>query len=250
MEPRRPLVGVSAGEHDATWGTWQAPALLLTATYLRAIESAGGIPVVLPPLQAPVSNEDAMRTAAQLVRSLDALVLSGGADVEPSRYGCEPHERTRTAAVRDRMEIALVQAAEDRHLPMLAICRGVQVLNVVRGGTLHQHLPDLVGSSDHAPVSGGFGRHRVRISENGPLASALTATLSDSEDRRIEVPTNHHQAVADVGRGLVACAWADDGTIEAVEDPDAAFCVGVQWHPEAGEDDSLFRALVQAALPR
>ena len=245
----QPVVGVSAGEQDASWGTdWRARTVLLRIDYIRMVEAANGIPVVLPTLSADDDDGQLEHSAEGLVSSIDALVLTGGGDVDPARYGAVAHPQTSTsAAARDSTELALIRAAERRDIPVLAVCRGAQVLNVLRGGTLHQHLPDIVASSDHAPVRGGYGRHRIRVSAAGVLATALDASLSGSPDRCLDVPTNHHQAVADIGRGLVATAWADDGTIEAVEDPAKRFLVGVQWHPEAGDDPSLFRALVKAA---
>jgi len=244
----RPVIGVTAGHHDATWGVWKASAVLVTASYVRAVEGSGGLPVVLPAFENAASDEEAVESARRLVRGIDGLILTGGADVDPQRYGCAVHAATRIAtAARDSTELALVRAADERDLPVLAICRGAQVLNVARGGTLHQHLPDLVGSSVHAPVKGGHGLHRVRIASSGRLADVLEKVLTDRPDRTVDVPTSHHQAVDRVGADLVESAWAEDGTIEAVEAPGPRFVLGVQWHPEAGDDATLFRALIHAA---
>lgn len=245
LSRRSPVVGVTGGEQDATWAkVWQARAVLVTARYLRAVEDSGGLPVVLPP-PAGVSDEGGAAVAERLVDIIDALVLTGGADVEPSRYGQAGHTKTRPVPPdRDRFELALVEAADRRRLPVLAVCRGAQVLNVARGGSLHQHVPDLVGTEEHAPMTGGYGFHRVRVEEDSELGRILKPTTG--AEGVIEAPTNHHQAVDRLGRGLEPCAWADDGTIEAIEDPSRRFLVGVQWHPEAGDDRSLFRALVEA----
>jgi putative glutamine amidotransferase len=242
-----PVVGVTGGEQDAQWAqVWRARAVLVTTRYLRAVESAGGLPVVLPP-PAELSEDAAADVAGRLVGTLDALVLTGGGDVEPARYGQDAHAATRPVpADRDRFEMALVHAAARKGLPVLAVCRGAQVLNVARGGSLHQHIPDIVGTDVHAPVTGGYGRHRVRVAADSVLGRILKPVMAD--DGTIDAPTNHHQAVDRPGPGLDACAWADDGTIEAVEDASHPFLVGVQWHPEAGEDGSLFRALVEATM--
>jgi putative glutamine amidotransferase len=228
-----PVVGVTAGEHDARWGAWGARAVLLTSAYLRAVESAGGVPVVLPP---------APGAAERLVGRLDALILTGGADVDPARYGQDRHPATRVAdPARDRFELELAVVAGEAGLPLLAVCRGAQVLNVARGGTLHQHLPDLGGTVEHAAGPGSYGRHRVRIEPGSRVGLAMGGAAGAL------VPTHHHQGVDRAGTGLHPAAWADDGTVEAIEDPAASFLLGVQWHPEQGEDMSLFEALVGAA---
>jgi putative glutamine amidotransferase len=231
-----PVVGVTAGEHDARWGAWGARAVLLTSAYLRAVESGGGLPIVVPP---------APGAAEQVVGRLDALVLTGGADVDPARYGRAPHPETRLAdPARDRSELELAAAAGAAGLPLLAVCRGVQVLNVARGGTLHQHLADLPGAVEHAAAPGSYGRHRVRI-EPGSRVGRAMGDLTEAE-----VPTHHHQGIDVPGDGLRPSAWAEDGTVEALEDPAAPFLVGIQWHPEQGDDPSLFQALVRAAAGR
>lgn len=231
-----PVVGVTAGEHDARWGAWGARAVLLTSAYLRAVESAGGLPVVLPPAPGAVQR---------LVGRLDALILTGGADLDPARYGQRPHPETRVAdPARDRFELELAAAAGDAGLPLLAVCRGVQVLNVARGGSLHQHLPDLDGAVEHAAAPGSYGRHHVRVEPGSRVGRALGGAAD------VLVPTHHHQGVDRPGAGLRPSAWADDGTVEALEDPAAPFLLGIQWHPEQGEDMSLFEALVRAAADR
>lgn len=231
----RPVIGITAYEERASWNQWHARASLLPARYARSVEAAGGLPLLIPVQH--LSEEDARK----LLSRLDGVILSGGPDVNPVRYGAEPHASTSEPRdERDELEAVLVEAAAGEALPTLAICRGMQVLNVARGGTLVQHLPDAVGHSGHAPISGGHGLHDVRVEAGSRLAGALGWD-------RAGVPTHHHQAIERVGVGLVATAWADDGTIEAVEDRSLPFLLGVQWHPEAGDDLGLFRAFVSAA---
>jgi putative glutamine amidotransferase len=202
--------------------------VLIPADYTAKIEAAGAIAVVLPP-GAPVA----------VLERLDGLLLSGGADIGPHRYGAPPDPATNGVRTdRDEGELALVSAALDRDVPVLAICRGMQLLAIATGGTLHQHVPDVVGDDRHRPELGTYGQHRIRI-ETG---TRLHALLGDS----VEVNTHHHQAVHDPGKA-VATAWTDDGIIEAIELPDRSLVVGVQWHPEALDDLRLFEALVDQA---
>lgn len=232
-----PVVGVTAARREVRYGAWEHGAALVPADYLDMLGRAGALPVLL----SPAAGVEPERAAALLVERVDALLLTGGVDMDPARYGQEAHGETQQPdSARDAFEAALLARAADAGLPVLAVCRGVQVLNVARGGTLHQHLPDVVGHSAHLPVAGQFARHHVRVEPGSRLAAALGATACD-------VPTHHHQAVDAVGRDLVPTAWAEDGVVEALEDPGAAFLVGVQWHPEAGDDPSLFAALVAAA---
>ncbi|ROO88241.1 anthranilate synthase component 2/putative glutamine amidotransferase [Actinocorallia herbida] len=228
----RPLIGVTTYQDAARWGVWVREAALLAVTYPRSVERAGGVPVMLPPL----AELDAV---PGLVARLDALVIAGGPDVDPSRYGAAPHERTGVPnQARDRYESAVLRAVVEADKPFLAVCRGMQLLNVVRGGTLIQHLPDEVGHEGHAPVVGRFSRHRVRIDPGSRTGRAM-GEIAD-------VPTYHHQAIDRLGGGLVPVAWAGDKVIEAVELEGHRFGVAVQWHPEEGEDLSLFEALVAA----
>jgi gamma-glutamyl-gamma-aminobutyrate hydrolase PuuD len=202
---------------------------------LAAVTAAGGLPVLLPPVPA----SDAARRA---VDGIDALLLTGGADVEPVRYGAEPLATTQAPRPdRDGWEADLLAAALDCDLPVLAICRGAQVLNVAFGGTLHQHVPDLVGHQGHQPGPAVLGATPVRLAE-GSLAAAI---LGDE----VKVPCYHHQSVDRLGAGVEAVGWADDGMIEAVVLTGRRFVLGVQWHPEDGDDPRLFDALVAAATP-
>lgn len=229
-----PVVGLVAGAANATEGVWHRPAVLLPAAYVDRLSEAGALPILLPPVG---------RVAAGMVPHLDALVLAGGGDLAPSAYAGPSHPKIYGVNPdRDQTELAVTAAADDRGLPILAICRGIQVLNVARGGTLHPHLPDVVGHERHSGGKGIYGRHQVVMTAEGRLARAMGPAGADGWD----VATHHHQAVDRVGRGLVVVARADDGTVEAVEDPDR-FVVGVQWHPEVDEDGRLFRALVAAA---
>jgi putative glutamine amidotransferase len=232
-----PLIGISAYCEQARWGVWEAQAMVLPRRYADRVSAAGGIPVLLPPVP---GIEDALGR-------LDGLVLSGGGDIDPARYRAEPApETTSVREERDTAEFALLAAAMTRQLPVLGICRGLQVINVARGGSLHQHLPDVVGHDGHAPVPGSFGAHAVRVAPGSRLAGVLGR---DEVDPPITTPTHHHQAIDQLGDGLTPTAWAEDGTIEAFEvDGDGSFLMAVQWHPEAGDDLSLFRALVSAAL--
>ncbi len=227
----RPLIGITTYEQPARWGVWDLPAALIPAAYVEAVRRAGGRPVLVPP------SEDGVEETLDV---LDGIIFSGGADVDPSIYGAEPHPETDSPqAHRDAGELALLRAALQRDLPTLAICRGFQLLNVVRGGDLIQHLPEEVGHQAHKEVPGEFSEHPVEVKEGTRLASVIGA--------RSDVTSHHHQAVGRIGEGLVETAWAADGTLEGLEDPSRRFTVGVQWHPEASEDAALFEALVEEA---
>ena len=241
----RPVIGISVYAEQARWGAWDRPALLLPRSYADSVAQAGGIPVLLPPVPG----------VEHAVTRLDGLILSGGGDIDPAQFGAAADPQTRSVRpARDTAEFALVAAALARGLPFLGICRGLQVLNVARGGTLHQHLPALVGHDGHAPVPGGYGSHPVRIAAGSRLAGILG---DPGETDEFDVPTQHHQAIDRLGDGLTATAWTADGVIEAVELALPArnghgangswFAMAVQWHPEAGTDPRLFRALVAAA---
>ncbi|MCW2901524.1 MAG: gamma-glutamyl-gamma-aminobutyrate hydrolase family protein [Streptosporangiaceae bacterium] len=230
-----PLIGVTTYLEPARWSEWVREAALLPASYVRAVEHAGGVPVLLPPTSA--------RGVGALVRGLDGIVLAGGGDIDPGLYGAERAEETGPPQPqRDRFEFGLIRAAIDADLPFLAVGRGMQVLNVARGGVLVQHLPGVIGSDGHAPPGTPFGAHRVQIS--------ITSTVGKILGDFAEVPTCHHQAVKRLGKGLVAAAWTDDQVVEAVELQGHRFGVGVQWNPEEGHDLRLFEALVVEAAGR
>ncbi|QMU76334.1 gamma-glutamyl-gamma-aminobutyrate hydrolase family protein [Streptacidiphilus sp. PB12-B1b] len=229
----RPLIGVSTYFAEASWSVWQQQsAVLLPVQYPRLVQESGGIAALLPPDDPAVADEAVAR--------LDALVISGGPDVDPARYGEQPGPHTdHPPTARDAWELALLTAALRRGLPLLGICRGMQLLNVALGGDLTQHLPDLVGHDGHSPSYGAYASHPVTPTPGTRLAGVLG-------EAALDVPTYHHQAVRRLGDGLVPCARALDGTTEAVELP-GGFALGVQWHPEQGTDLRLTRALVQAA---
>jgi gamma-glutamyl-gamma-aminobutyrate hydrolase PuuD len=226
----RPVVGITTYRETARWGVWNCPAVLVPADYVRQVSGAGGVPVLLPPIADDV----------EVLDRLDALVLAGGADVDPSRYGADRSPRTGPAAGdRDEAELALLAAALERDLPVLAVCRGLQLLTVLRGGTLVQHLPDVVGSDVHVPAPGTYGDNAVSIAPGSRLARLVGTEATWA--------CHHHQAVDRLGDGLTAVAWAQDGTVEAAELDGARFVVGVQGHPEVGDDARLFTGLVEAA---
>lgn len=231
----RPLIGITSDLAPARWADWVREAAVSPATYARAIARAGGLPVVVP----PVSRSG----AADIATGLHGLVFAGGCDVDPGQYGAEPDERSGPYDPdRDRFEIALVRAAIDAKVPFLAVGRGLQVLNVACGGTLIQHLPDVVGHQRHAPDPVKMETHEVQIG----ASSRIGRVVGD----HMAVATGHHQAVNRLGSGLLAVAWADDQIVEAAELQGHPFGVGVQWHPEAAEEVPLFEALAAAAQER
>jgi putative glutamine amidotransferase len=229
---RRPLIGITSYAQPAKWGAWDLPAALIPLDYVESVERAGGRPLIVPP---------SVDGVEEVLDALHGIVFSGGADIAPVNYGAEPHPETDPPqALRDAGELALVRAALDRDLPTLAICRGFQLFNIARGGDLIQHLPETLGDSRHREVKGVFSEHPVEIKEGTRLAGLLGA-------RAPSVKSSHHQGVGRIGDGLVETAWAEDGTLEGLEDPGKQFAVGVLWHPEAGEDKRLFEALVVEA---
>ncbi|MFE7776153.1 gamma-glutamyl-gamma-aminobutyrate hydrolase family protein [Streptomyces sp. NPDC057445] len=223
----QPLIGVSTYLERASWGVWQLPAALLPEGYPRLVQAAGGMAAMLPP--------DDPGRAAGVVARLDGLVVAGGPDVEPVRYGAEPHPRTGPPArERDAWELALIEAALESGTPLLGICRGMQLLNVALGGTLVQHL------DGHVKEVGVFGHHPVIPVPGSRYASLVPETSP--------VPTYHHQSVDRLGTGLLVSAHhAEDGTVEAIELPHPSWVLGVQWHPEMGGDTRVMAGLVNAA---
>jgi putative glutamine amidotransferase len=227
----RPVVGITTYAQEASWSYWKQPAALIPLDYVDAVQRAGGRPVLIPP------DDDGIE---EVLDALDGLIFSGGNDLTAESYGAEAApETTGTNPERDSGELALLSAALERDLPVLAICRGVEVLNVARGGDLVQHIPETLGHEDHREVPGTFSEHAVDVKEGSRLASIVGPSPA--------VTSHHHQAVGRLGDGLVETAWAKDGTIEGAEDPTRRFAVGVQWHPEAGQDDALFANLVDEA---
>ncbi|HEY7072370.1 MAG TPA: gamma-glutamyl-gamma-aminobutyrate hydrolase family protein [Acidimicrobiales bacterium] len=227
-----PRVGLPTYVEPARWGAWDRPAALLPHSYVTAVAGAGGLAVLLPPAD-PAA-------AGRALDGLDALILTGGADVDPGRYDAGRDPATQPPRPdRDAWESALALAALDRDLPLLAICRGAQVLNVALGGTLDQHLPAIVGHAAHLPEPGVFGAVTVRLAPGSAVAAILGA--------EVKVSCYHHQSLRRLGRDVEAVGWADDGTIEAAVVAGRRFAVAVQWHPEEGDDQRLFRALVAAA---
>jgi len=229
-----PVIGLTTYRQKARSGVWDVPASFLPAVYLEGVSRSGGIAVLLPPQ--PVDRA----VAEQVIGRLDGLILTGGKDVNPAAYGQQPHPATEEpASDRDNWEFALLRAALDRRVPVLGICRGPQVINVALGGTLHQHLPDVLGHSGHRVADATFASHTAHIE----AGSRLNGLLGDS----IQTRCYHHQAIDQVATGLVASARCD-GIVEGIASAGADFVVGVQWHPEENLDDlRLFAALVDAA---
>lgn len=226
-----PLIGITTYVEPAQWGAWELQSALVPLMYVEAIERAGGRAVLIPPSEVAV---------AETLDALDGIVLSGGNDLDPVVYGQDPHPATTNTRIeRDRGELALLTAALERDLPVLAICRGSQVLNVARGGDLVQHLPDELGDERHKHTPGVFADHEVAVEQESKLGALV--------GERAPVKSHHHQGYGRIGEGLREVAWADDGTVEALEDPGKRFALGVLWHPEAGEDAALFEGLVAEA---
>jgi putative glutamine amidotransferase len=237
----RPTIGITASLETVTSGPWVEPSAVVPIHYCEAVQRVGGRAVLLVPDAADAADPD------EILDLVDGVLITGAAgDVDPSRYGAQRHRDTHPVApVRDDFELALVRAAEARDLPLLGICRGMEVLNVAHGGTLEQHLPDVVGHTDHARTPGEFVRHSVRL-EPGSLAARSVGA------ERTEVRGFHHQGVRKVGDGLRPTAWSDlaDGIVEGIERSDRAFALGVLWHPEEDESSRVIAALVDAAKSR
>jgi putative glutamine amidotransferase len=227
-----PLIGISSYLERTRFGVWDTPSAVLPRGYLDGVVHAGGMPVLLPPVG---------EWEAGNLSNLDGLIIAGGADIDPSCYDAERATATGPARPdRDGSEWELVNLAFKLRIPLLGVCRGMQLLNVVLGGTLHQHLPDRTATHDHLPEPGRFGRVPVTVAAGSRLAAVV--------GEHVEVHCHHHQAIDRLGDELVAVGWADDGTIEALELPGEIFAVGVQWHPEEdGIDRRLFEALIGEA---
>jgi putative glutamine amidotransferase len=226
------MIGITSYAQPARWGAWELPAALVPLQYVDSVDRAGGRALVVPPTTEAIE---------ETLDVLDGIVFSGGIDIDPAQYGAERDPRTDPAQRhRDEAELALLAAALERDVPTLAICRGFQLLNIVRGGDLVQHLPEIVGSETHRERLGAFSEHPVEVREGSRLAAVIGV-------RHDGVASSHHQAVGRVGEGLIETAWAADGTLEGLEDPTRRFAVGVLWHPEIDEDKALFEALVAEA---
>jgi putative glutamine amidotransferase len=228
LTARKPLVGITSYVEQARWAHWSSLAVLTPFAYVRALSSAGARPVQLPP------DADAVE---ETLDALDGLLVTGGVDVDPALYGAEAHpEMPGARPERDQAELALLEAALARDLPLLAICRGSHLLNVLRGGDILQHLEE---DGLHGNGAGETSEHDVRVKQGSRLAQLVGESTV--------VPSEHHQAFGRIGDDLEAVAWAPDGTVEALEDRDRRFALAVAWHPERGDDLALFRALSEEA---
>ena len=227
----RPLIGITSYAEEVRWGVWTDDAAVVPLAYVRAVEHAGGRALLVPPFEEGLD---------ETLDVLDGIVFSGGGDLDPGLYDANPHPETDAPRVaRDAAELAMLKAALDRDMPVLAICRGSQILNVAQGGDLVQHLPDEVGHEQHRHQPGEFSDHDVKVAPESRLGSLL--------GERAPVKSHHHQGFGRIGEGLRQVAWAEDGVVEGLEDPEKRFALGVLWHPEEGEDYALFKALVDEA---
>ncbi len=229
-------VGICAAIERVRWGAWDTEVHLAPRNYARAVQDAGAVALVLPPDDAAAENP------ALLLDHIDCLMLAGGSDVDAATYGAKPHDQTKnTWPERDRFEIALAHAALQRDMPVLGICRGMQMLNVVCGGTIDQHLPDSLGHEDHRHTPGTFGDHEVAL-DPGSLAAKAVGF------EQVAVKSHHHQGVDEIGDGLAVTGRSQpDGVVEALELPDKAYALGVLWHPEEDVTSAIVQSLVDAA---
>jgi putative glutamine amidotransferase len=232
---RRPTIGICAAIETARWGAWEVTVNLSPRGYSLAVQRAGGLALILPP-------DDVVAEAPDEVLDLiDGLMLAGGSDVDPASYGARPQPETKGSwPERDRFEIALGTRALERDMPVLGICRGMQILNGIQGGTLEQHLS---GLELHRHTPGAFTDHGVRL-DAGSLAERVVG------GEHTDVKSAHHQGLSELGEGVVASGYADDGVVEAIELPDRSFAVGVLWHPEEDERSRVVGALVEEARER
>jgi putative glutamine amidotransferase len=238
MGRSRPLIGICTALERARWGMWEQEAVLLSRSYVEAVQSAGALAVMLAP------DELLLEDPSEALDLIDGLMLAGGADIDPASYGAERHPETvETVPERDRFEIALVRAAVERDMPVLGICRGMQLINVAYGGTLLQHLPERFGHHEHLRVAGTFdgADHDVDL-----LAGSLAARAAGETHHATK--SHHHQGVDRLGEGLcITGSSSMDGLPEAIEMPGRRFVLGVQWHPEADATSRVVEALVAEA---
>jgi putative glutamine amidotransferase len=234
----RPVIGITAAIEPARYGPWEEPAAFAPAVYSDAVRIADGLALLIPPDDANVEAPD------EVLDLLDGLILSGGSDIDPGTYGATPHPETRgTVPGRDRSEVALARRALDRDMPLLGICRGMQLLNVALGGTLHQHLPDLVGTEEHRRTTGTWpgNEHDVELDAGSGAARLAGETVHRTF-------SHHHQAIDALGEGLVVTGRAPfDDLPEAIERPDRSLVVGVQWHPEVDPASAVVGTFVREA---
>jgi putative glutamine amidotransferase len=237
-EEQRPAIGICSAVVEASWSVWNQPASLLPQGYIKAIQRAGGLAVIVPPDPALIENPD------EMLERIDALILAGGHDVDPALYDADPHPATNgLVPARDHSEIALARRAVELDMPVLGICRGMQVLNVAFGGTLRQHLPEELGHEEHRRVAGSFdgSDHDVKLTEGSLAALAAGEQLHGTK-------SHHHQAVGEIGEGFEVTGFSTlDDLPEAIEIPSCRFVLGVQWHPEADDGSRVIGALVARA---
>jgi putative glutamine amidotransferase len=238
MREARPVIGICTSVVRASWSYWDQPSALLPLNYITAIQRAGGMALMIPPDERLAEDPD------EALDRIDALILAGGTDIDPSEYGAERHAQVDgTVPARDRTELALTRRAIERDMPVLGICRGMQLLNVACGGTLLQHIPDQVGHEEHRRVPGSFdgADHDVRL-ERGTLAAHAAGEVLHG------TKSHHHQGVDVIGDGLEVSGYSTlDELPEAIEAPDRRFVLGVQWHPEADDQSRVIAALVEQA---
>jgi putative glutamine amidotransferase len=232
------VIGICSALERAKWSVWDQEAYLTPRGYIDAVQRAGGLALLLPP------DEQLEREPDEILDLLDGLILAGGADIDPAQYGADPHPATNGwIPERDTFEIALARRALERDMPLLGICRGMQLMNVATGGTLNQHVPDSHGHEDHRRSPGSFDNadHDVRLEPGSLAARAAGETQHGTK-------SHHHQGIDALGSGLVVTGWADlDELPEAIEAPDKRFALGVQWHPEADELSRVIEAFVSEA---